>query len=1352
MPLTPAARRTGLLALYLATSASVAAVYPPLKPVWQLDGAEGFYSPPTIVQGTVFASDVSGKVRAVNLADGAEQWTFTAPDKIYSGVAVNGPLGYVGGVDQTLYALDLASGQVKWSKQLDAVVYATPVVAGGLVLAGTGEAGTPGTVYAFDGGSGEQRWTFGMGDRLGSGLLVDGGTVYFGSYDQHLYALDVATGQPRWTFAAETPIDSMPLLADGVLFVKLTNDAVCALDPRSGAVFWRTTPQLAEVLNEPTTWSPLSKVGGLLYLALSDGRLEALDATTGKRRWVTRLGAVHAAPPTSLGELGLVGTKQGSLDALDLETGETLWHWSAPKPSTPQMLSGIMWPPVVAGNRVLASSLDGHLYAFDGQPTTGAREVVEQPAPFVDGPGRIAVGGLFPIGYVGVLARHGLPRDVLYDSQLTDVETLKRYDLVIVAGAPAKPDCVKAVQQYIREGGTAIIDYSATPINLPNLPERNALLGWTEDKSPTPGGFGTRGESVTPMTEVASSGPLQGIALAEGVIGEKSLGYVPDAGQLSDVQVFARYPSTVLPKNDKGQVVPAGGPAQPSILVGRLGQGKAVLCGFQVGLKSEYSGLDLEVLTIALVKLATAGRATPQIIPDTPHVGYNATLQSVAGENAPAADDEPVDSPIMPGAQGKLPKEFPLVEAEPAGEYNLQLKVPGKGGQILAHYWNRENYVRVDVSPSGLAIVRQSQGKAQTLDSAKVSLQPGQPVTVQDVCDRLTVRAGETYLKADLTGIQPGVIGQRGFGPDAVYQPTESVYFTDDFMRTDEVTGPWQTAGGTWSTTPDQNVDMGANPFSYKCDSPDGTATAFAGQDFWSEYQFTCAVHPTSGADGGSVGVGWYARDKDNLYLLRAAVRKDLKPREHGFQLLRVVDGQATVLAERPGGVNVGQWYGFHVRAEGPEIAVAVDGVRMLTATDTTFRSGKLALRVDHGAAKFDDVAAEAAVLPDPSGATIVGVTPDRAGLIDVDSWASPAMGWEPDPDTNGLFWRRETLYGDTDLTFDWPRVPDGSEIALVVDGDGANVESGYALRLKRSGDTGRLELSHDGRAIKAFDVPAGPRLKLAIHRRPSSGGQAANEMIEGVLNDRTVLTANVPSLGKGGRLGFRTVGFQPQMSAITLWSSNLSDFTFDTAPSDWWIASGTWDLTNRWSCVPEWSWFGGFSEQQAAVWGKPLLKGDLVLDYYVGSKMLDDKTEGYHGKSQERTGDFNLTICGDGRDVASGYSITLGPLGATGERGTKNRRISGATAQLRRDGKVVAKNDAFCFFSEAHNRWANIRAEKHGAEVALYVDGQLVLHYRDPEPLDEGYVALWTQGNGMLVPRVTLAYEAMGDERLSLR
>ena len=90
-----------------------------------------------------------------------------------------------------------------------------------------------------------------------------------------------------------------------------------------------------------------------------------------------------------------------------------------------------------------------------------------------------------------------------------------------------------------------------------------------------------------------------------------------------------------------------------------------------------------------------------------------------------------------------------------------------------------------------------------------------------------------------------------------------------------------------------------------------------------------------------------------------------------------------------------------------------------------------------------------------------------------------------------------------------------------------------------------------------------------------------------------------------------------------------------------------------------------------------------------------------------------------------------------------------GVGARILKQGQVVAENRAFRLFSHGHNRWANIRVEKHNGRLRLFVEGQLAVE-TDPQPLSGGYAGIWTQNNGIMVPRVTLYYEAPG-ERLSL-
>jgi len=953
------------------------------------------------------------------------------------------------------------------------------------------------------------------------------------------------------------------------------------------------------------------------------------------------------------------------------------------------------------------------------------------------GPGRIAVAGVYPTGYVGCLARFGLTRDLLFDAQLSDPAVLKRYDLVIVAGMPPEVNADTTLTAYVEAGGAVLYDYSTPKATLAGVQagERTRKVTYGT------GGYGVAGMSRSAMRPV-KGGPM----VSEGGFTSARAQFCPDATGLTEPVVLVEYISALAWKQGEESPLralfaaplkrdePAGQPG-PAVIVGGRGKGRVMLCGAAVGLATGLMGMDFDSLILGMVRVLSGGRAVPQLAPEGPHLGRKQSLRSTKTVAVAAAEEVPEpevpDRPAGPGERGKLPASFKEVEADPGDEFNVTGKVGATPGDVLLRYWNSANFVKVTLSSAGLRVSRLFKNKSTTLDAAQVAIPAGTSFTIKERCDKLLVTAGTAYCNVDLTGVHGGDIGQRGFAGGVAYQQIESVYFTDDFMRTTDQKGNWETDGGTWKTAPVQNPEMGANPFSYKVEAADTVATALTGYDFWDEYKFTCALRP--GGLSGRVGLGLYAKDPNNMLLFQAEIRTDDVSRAGGFQLLKLVDGKMSVLAEVPGGVNSGQWYRVMVKCEGPWIGAFVDGQKIIGVKDTSFTGGKVALRADHASARFDDVSVEAVVLAQQRGHKLVGKVPEHAGLIDVDSWAGPATAWEPDPDIAGLFWRRNSFFGDLSLRCDLPKWPDGGDLTLVLDGDGKDPDSGYSMQLKRAGAKAKVALRHNGKVLTSTEMPVGDRLGLALRKERGR--------VVGAVGDKAVVQIDGVNTTEGGRLAFRTQWFQPKVSSFSVWSQNLKDYTFDAAPVDWWVASGNWDLTNRWSCTPDWSWFGGFSDDVAAIWNKYSYVGDVVVDYYAGPKMLNNKIEGWQGRqAKERVGDFNITIGGDGRNVHSGYAFVAGP----------GDRMTGAA--IFRKGKKVAENKTFRFFTRGHNRWANVRAERHGSVLKLFVDGQLIVDYNDEQPLPGGYVAVWTQDNGIMIPRVTIAFENLGQGMLSLR
>jgi outer membrane protein assembly factor BamB len=119
---------------------------------------------------------------------------------------------------------------------------------------------------------------------------------------------------------------------------------------------------------------------GRLYAISTDGKIEALDAATGKTLWKQSTGvgdgiwpfrhnkpgpdARYAGGPSVLGKLLVVGTLDGHVYALDAATGKRLW--------SARVDDEVISPPAIDAGIVYARTNSGYVYAFDAN--TGERK------------------------------------------------------------------------------------------------------------------------------------------------------------------------------------------------------------------------------------------------------------------------------------------------------------------------------------------------------------------------------------------------------------------------------------------------------------------------------------------------------------------------------------------------------------------------------------------------------------------------------------------------------------------------------------------------------------------------------------------------------------------------------------------------------------------------------------------------------------------------------------------------------------------------------------------------------------------------------------------------------------------
>jgi len=368
---------------------------------WTFRTGGAVISTPVVASGTVYFGSSDHNLYALDAASGALRWKFATGGRVTSSPAVAGGRVYFGSFDSNLYALDAASGALVWKfttagerrfsgKHLHGaepaaevmpdpfdVFLSSPVVVAGVVYFGSGD----GNVYALDGASGALRWKFPTGNVVHASPALAAGTLYVGSWDSYFYALDAASGKQRWRFkTGEDPkinnqvgIQSSAVVADGVVYFGCRDSHLYALDAATGTQRWAFSTGASWVISSPAVRD------GKVYFATSDsGLVQALDAQTGT--------------PVFL----YIGSEQGKLLAIDLTAQRLAWSFQTENSKkngalytnadgTPnysavysdsfydqliiandRMMSvgAVLSSPVVDGDTIYFGSWDGQLYAI----------------------------------------------------------------------------------------------------------------------------------------------------------------------------------------------------------------------------------------------------------------------------------------------------------------------------------------------------------------------------------------------------------------------------------------------------------------------------------------------------------------------------------------------------------------------------------------------------------------------------------------------------------------------------------------------------------------------------------------------------------------------------------------------------------------------------------------------------------------------------------------------------------------------------------------------------------------------------------------------------------------------------
>ncbi|MGC4252751.1 MAG: PQQ-dependent dehydrogenase, methanol/ethanol family [Sphingobium sp.] len=181
--------------------------------------------------------------------------------------------------------------------------------------------------------------------------------TYGGTYDEQRHSsLDqINSGNVgqlgvAWSYEMKTDrgVEATPIVADGVMYVTSAWSVVHALDAATGKELWTYDPQVDRARGVDGCCDVVNRgvalYGGKVFVGVFDGRLEALDAKSGKRLWSTvtvdqtKPYTITGAPRVADGlvfignggaELGV----RGYLSAYDADSGKLVWRfYTTPNP------------------------------------------------------------------------------------------------------------------------------------------------------------------------------------------------------------------------------------------------------------------------------------------------------------------------------------------------------------------------------------------------------------------------------------------------------------------------------------------------------------------------------------------------------------------------------------------------------------------------------------------------------------------------------------------------------------------------------------------------------------------------------------------------------------------------------------------------------------------------------------------------------------------------------------------------------------------------------------------------------------------------------------------------------------
>lgn len=305
----------------------------------------------------------------------------TSYQRLASGPVAADGVVYAMDVDADVTAVDIETGRIIWTKDLDNDDEKSKVGFGGGVAYWNGSVYATtgyGYIVSLDAVNGNENWRYQASIPLRNAPSIADGRLFAVTQDNRILALNANTGAEVWDQVGITESASMfgaasPAIDGKTIVAALSSGELMALRTQNGRLLWQDS------LSRTSRLTPLATLAdidagpvidrGRVYAVSHAGRMVAIDMRTGQRAWEGNVASVNT--PLIAGDFGFVVTVDAEIACIALTDGRVRWTNQIQKFEDQEKRRGLIsWTaPVLAGDRIFIASSHGYLLTIS--PYTG---------------------------------------------------------------------------------------------------------------------------------------------------------------------------------------------------------------------------------------------------------------------------------------------------------------------------------------------------------------------------------------------------------------------------------------------------------------------------------------------------------------------------------------------------------------------------------------------------------------------------------------------------------------------------------------------------------------------------------------------------------------------------------------------------------------------------------------------------------------------------------------------------------------------------------------------------------------------------------------------------------------------